>query len=79
MTRPRVRTAIVGAGFMGGVHLEALRRVGLVEVVAVASRNVESATRLAEEFGVDRATSDVNELLDNPQINALPPYALSLR
>jgi predicted dehydrogenase len=71
VTRPRVRTAIVGAGFMGRVHLEALRRVGVVDVVAVASRSVESATRLAEEFGIDRATSDVSELLDDPQINAV--------
>src|SRR5262245_5929088 len=71
VTRPRVRTAIVGAGFMGRVHLEALRRVGMVDVVAVASRNVESAARLAEEFGIDRATSDVSELLDDPHITAV--------
>ena len=32
-----IRTAIFGTGFMGRVHLEAVRRLESVEVVAIAA------------------------------------------
>jgi predicted dehydrogenase len=35
MEAARVRTAIIGTGFMGRVHLEAVRRLGFVDVSAV--------------------------------------------
>jgi len=40
-----IRTAIFGTGFMGRVHLEAVRRVESVEAVAVAGRNAEAARK----------------------------------
>ena len=33
----RVKTAVIGAGFMGKVHSEAIRRLGYVDIVAVAA------------------------------------------
>ena len=36
----RIRTAVIGTGFMGRVHLEALRRVENVDVVEVAAEMV---------------------------------------
>lgn len=34
----KLRTAVIGTGFMGRVHLEALRRTEGVEVAAVVGR-----------------------------------------
>ena len=39
----RVKTALVGAGFIGPHHVEAARRLGFVDFVAVAGRTAESA------------------------------------
>ena len=36
----RVKTAVIGTGFMGRVHLEALRRVEFVDVAAIAGREL---------------------------------------
>ena len=47
-----IRTAIIGTGFMGRVHLEAVRRVEFVEVVAIAGRNADAAQRLGAGFSV---------------------------
>ncbi len=41
-----MKTAVIGSGFMGRVHTEALRRLGNVEVVAVGGRD-EAGIRVA--------------------------------
>ncbi|QNI38262.1 Gfo/Idh/MocA family protein [Edaphobacter albus] len=67
----RVKTAVVGTGFMGRVHLEALRRVEHVEVIAVVGRTAESARKLADAYDVPLATDDYAELLKNPELDAV--------
>jgi len=56
---------------MGRVHLEALRRVEGVEVVAIAGREVESAKRLGAGFGIERAESDYQMILQDASIDAV--------
>ena len=48
----RIRTAVIGTGFMGRVHLEALRRTENVDVAAIAGRNAAVAEKLGSAFGV---------------------------
>ena len=67
----RLKTAVVGTGFMGRVHLEALRRVEFVDVVAVAGRELEPAKKLGAGYGIDRAVSDYRELIADPEIDAI--------
>jgi predicted dehydrogenase len=71
METRRVRTAIVGTGFMGRVHLEAVRRLGLVDVGAVIGSSVDKARTLAGAFGVDRAEGDYRAVLADPDIHAV--------
>ncbi|HEX7795940.1 MAG TPA: Gfo/Idh/MocA family oxidoreductase [Vicinamibacterales bacterium] len=68
-TRPRA--VIVGTGFMGRVHLEALRRLGFVDVVAVVGTTVAKARALADAFGIDRATDDHLSCVTDPSIHAV--------
>lgn len=67
----KLQTAIVGTGFMGRVHLEAIRRLGFVEVVAIAGRRLEAAQNLAAAFGIQRAEDDYRRLLEDTAIDAL--------
>jgi len=67
----RIRTALLGSGFMGRTHLEALRRVGTVEIVAIASLDQDSAKRLSNEFSVPRVESDYHAILSDPSIDAV--------
>ena len=66
-----IRTAIFGAGFMGRVHLEAVRRLKFVEAVAIAGRNAEAAQRLGAGFSIPKITTDYRELLRDPAIDAV--------
>ncbi len=67
----QIRTAIIGTGFMGRVHLEALRRIEGVTVAAVAGRDAERARQLADSFGVPQAVSDYRSVLADPGIDAV--------
>ncbi|MCX6608696.1 MAG: Gfo/Idh/MocA family oxidoreductase [Acidobacteria bacterium] len=67
----KVTTAIIGTGFMGRVHIEGIRRLGHVEVVAVAGSSDASAKKFADEMGVERSTGDYKSLLADPSIDAV--------
>jgi predicted dehydrogenase len=68
----------VGPGFIAAQHIEAVRRLGYVDVVAVAGSSLGSAERKAEEYGVDRAYGSWAELIADPDIqvihNTTPNY-----
>jgi predicted dehydrogenase len=66
-----IKTAIFGTGFMGRVHLEAVRRVESVEAAAIAGRNAEAARRLGTAFSVPFITTDYREVLRDPAIDAV--------
>jgi predicted dehydrogenase len=66
-----IKTAIFGTGFMGRVHLEAVRRVEGVECVAIAARNAEAAGRLADGFSIPKVTTDYREVLHDPAVDAV--------
>ena len=69
---------IVGAGFVGPHHVDAVRRLGYVDVVAVAGSSQESAQRKADVLGARKAYGSYEALLDDPDVevvhNATPNY-----
>jgi predicted dehydrogenase len=67
----KIRTAVLGAGFMGKVHVEQIRRLGNVEVVALAAISDEEARNFGQTYGIDRTTSDWMSLLKDPKIQAV--------
>ena len=66
-----IRTAILGTGFMGRVHLEALRRVEFVEAVAIVGRTAAAAERLSAGFSIPLATDDYHAILRDKTIDAV--------
>jgi predicted dehydrogenase len=69
---------IVGVGFVGPHHIDAVRRLGYVDIVAVADMNEKLAKEKAEALHVPRAYGDFNALLADPDVhvvhNATPNY-----
>ena len=49
MVLKKIKVAIFGTGFMGRVHTESLRRLGNVDVVAVAGSTGARARKFADE------------------------------
>lgn len=67
----RLRTAVIGTGFVGRVHVEAIRRLGFVDIAAIVDVNIAQAQRYAEEFGAEKAVADYKEVLADPTIDAV--------
>jgi len=65
------KTAVLGSGFMGRVHLEAIRRLGNVRVEAISSLEEDVARRLAAQFSVGRVEMDYRKVLEDPSIDAV--------
>jgi predicted dehydrogenase len=67
----KIRTAVIGAGFMGKVHAEAIRRLGNVEIAAVCGIDDKEATAFGQSVSVERTTSDYRTIVEDPTIEAL--------
>jgi predicted dehydrogenase len=75
----KLKTAIIGTGFMGKVHSENVRRLGNVEVAAVAGSSAARAKAFADSIGVEKSTGDYRSILEDKSIDAvhvLTPNAL---
>ena len=67
-----MKVGILGAGFMGGMHLacyQALADLG-VQVTAIADTNLQGAKRLADQVGAQVFTSGM-EMMDQADVDAV--------
>jgi predicted dehydrogenase len=63
--------AVIGAGFAGAAHVEALRRIPGVHVAAIAASSAERAAAAAARLGIERSTGDYRELMSDPGIDVI--------
>jgi predicted dehydrogenase len=66
-----IKVGLVGTGYIGMVHLEVLRRLGGVEVVAVADTNGALARTAADRFGIPRAHADAEALIADREVEVV--------
>ncbi len=65
-----IRAALVGGGFIGPVHAEALRRIG-VEVAGLLGSTPERARPLADRLSIGRVYRDLDELRSDKTIQSV--------
>src|SRR5262245_42012932 len=70
-TRKRVGMGIVGAGFVGPHHIDAVRRLGFVDIVAVAGSNEESGLRKAQQLGSRKGYGNYQALINDPEVDVV--------
>lgn len=66
-----IKAGVIGTGFIGPAHVEALRRLGYVEVVAVAERDQATADAKAEELSIPKAYGDYHDLIADPDVQVV--------
>lgn len=66
----QVRTAVIGTGFIGTVHVQALRRLG-VEVVGLLGSSADRGAQRASEIGVAHAYGSLDDLLADDSVDVV--------
>ncbi len=64
------RVAVIGGGFIGSVHIEALRRIG-IEVVGLLGSSPDRTRGLADRLAIRRVYGDLDDLLGDPAVGSV--------
>jgi predicted dehydrogenase len=67
-----IRIGLIGAGAnTRSRHIPGFQAIEGVELVAVCNRSMESGQAVADEFGIERVTTDADDLFNDPSIDAI--------
>ncbi|SDL01869.1 Predicted dehydrogenase [Catalinimonas alkaloidigena] len=67
----KTKVGVAGLGFIGPAHIEALRRLPDVEVVAVNDFGDEIAKAKAQTLGIEKAYGKFDDMLADPEIECV--------
>lgn len=65
-----IKAAVIGTGFIGGVHIQALRRLG-VDVYGVLGSSPDRGKERAAELGVPKAYASLDALLADDSVDVV--------
>src|ERR1700704_196812 len=66
----QINTAVVGAGFIGPVHVEALRRLG-VTITGILGVDDKESTSAQQKLGLPKAYKSFDEVLADKNVHAV--------
>ena len=67
----KLRIGVIGLGWFGEIHCDAIMGIPNLELTALCTRNPERLKALAAKYGVQSTYRDYRELLDDPSIDAV--------
>ncbi len=67
----RLGMGLVGPGFVGAHHIDAVRRLGFVDVIGIAASSKASARQKADALGVPKAYGSYEELAADPAVHVV--------
>ena len=67
----KISAGVIGTGFIGPAHIEALRRLGYIDVVAIADISMEVAREKAEQLYIGKAYGGYEKLLKDGSIEVV--------
>jgi predicted dehydrogenase len=68
--RSDISTAVIGSGFIGTVHIEALRRIG-VKIAGLLDATPDRGAQRAEELGLAKAYDSLEAVLADPAVQVV--------
>ena len=68
----KIKIAVIGTGRMGSVHVRNIvQHIPEADLAAICDIRLEIAQAVADELGIQRVIKDYQELLDDPEIEAV--------
>ncbi|SHE47253.1 4-carboxy-2-hydroxymuconate semialdehyde dehydrogenase [Lampropedia hyalina DSM 16112] len=71
MSNKPIKVALAGAGAFGIKHLDGIKNIDGVEVVALVSRQLEATKEIASKYGIAHATTELDDVLAMPEVDAV--------
>ena len=65
-----MKVVLAGAGAFELKHLDGIKNIDGVEVVSVVGRQIEATRKVAADYGIPHATTELEEALDQPGVEA---------
>lgn len=66
-----IKVALAGAGAFGIKHLDGIKNIPDVEVVSLISRDLAKTQEVADKYGIQHVTNDLNESLAIKEVDAV--------
>lgn len=67
----RLRAAVIGSGYVGPYHVDAVRRGGYADVVVLAGHSAAHVEPKAAALGVERWTADIDSVVCDPNVDVI--------
>ena len=67
----KTRIAVIGLGWFGEIHCDAIAAIPSFELAALCTRTATRLEELGKKYGVSQLDTDYHELLANPDIDAV--------
>jgi predicted dehydrogenase len=67
----KIRAGFIGAGFVGPIHMENIRRLGFPQVYAVAEIDQAAADKAAAKLGIPKAYGRWQDLVNDPEVDVV--------
>lgn len=67
----KLRIGVIGLGWFGEIHCEALIGIPNIELAALCTRNQTRLGEMASKFGVQKTYTDYQDMLADPDIDAV--------
>ena len=66
-----ITTAVIGTGFIGPAHVEALRRVPGIDIIGLSSNEPDRARDIAAQYGIARVFDSWEDLVNSPEVEVV--------
>ena len=67
----RHKVGVIGTGYIGKVHLEMLKRLNDVEVIAIAEADRNLADEVGKQFHIKKVYDDPEKLIKDPEVEVI--------
>jgi predicted dehydrogenase len=67
----RIKVGLIGTGYIGMVHLEVLRRIQNIDIVALADTNKSLADGAAAKYNIPKIYYNPDDLINDPEIEVV--------
>jgi predicted dehydrogenase len=67
----KIKIGIIGAGFIGPVHVESIRRLGFVDVIGVSTVSKEETKKAQEMLTIQKGYDDYHDLIADNEVEVV--------